>query len=264
MIPVKDTYGQIESCDLVAVRLFDNNGNKMYEHCANSPSDLVEHLKEIHGMFKHYGKCVMWAATKKGHSANMNGAFKWNVSFADEKTVAEQVKAGPVSMAGQMKETMELLIMMKTAFGDNGNSALLQQQLLDAKLETFKAANSIELKKLEYAHDDPAQKWGFLTPAVMMGMGKSPDEIKNMMQLMAMGKVAGKNGEAILEVKNNKTSFESLQGMSNDQKNKKIEELEEKLFTLVSAEHFIMLLEMLIEKPERAAKAIAAAQNGLI
>lgn len=264
MTPVKNFYKQIEEADLTCVRIYDKYGNKIHERELDSSDELVEHLKGIHETFKLYGACEMWCGTTSQGKANFKGAFKWKVTFATEKEAAA-VQSG-TSEVSRMKETLELMMMMKSVFGNNDNdTAKLQKELLDAKLEVIKATNGIELKKLELHHSDPVNQWGWIAPVALNAMGKTPAEISQMLSLMSMGKVAGNAVPATTNAPAfTKSNWDDLLKMPIDEKNKKIDALMLEVNKVISAEQYILLLEMILEKPSRVNQAIQAAAQGII
>lgn len=277
MIPLKELLAVLVSQDVVAVKVFDSYGNLILMlGDADTPKTSKEIATTLENspVVKACKIIEIRGANQSILKSNWRNAYNWRVVTGDQAGstgAVQQVVQPQQSMAASMMEMFQLMQMMTSISGANkgGMDVEAQKRIMQLELEKFKAENSLDLKKWESSQNNFWNQYGGFVPAAMMMMGKSTEEIKNVMQLGAMSNMQGppnlgigsgtQKGESITKHK-----FEELEKMHIDEKNKLAAELEEKLFKMISAEHFIMLLELLIEKPERAAKAIAAADAGMI
>lgn len=228
MIEFKNVLELMEKCKTPNVIITDLHGNKIYHIENTTVSSTVNELEHLEPVLKSYGKLQFKAAGKGENqkNANFKGGYQWTVFF-DKTPINTQLQ--PNNWMGAAPP------------------GFVSNDVMMAKLE--KIQSDIEWgKKLQEA-ENKNQGIGQvlpLMPYVMQMFGKSDTEIIK----------AQTQSQAMAGAPKNTLTFSDVEKMTSEQKNNKIEKLMESLADKVSAEHMILLLEALNNKPELAIKAI--------
>lgn len=244
MINIKDIYSLLERNKTPYVRVQDCHGNKIiaFEENKNVQHTISE-LKDCEEMLKAYGKLEIIATDEDGKKANYKGAYKCIVFF-DKEAKNNNQWGFPAQQQQQ--------------WGMSGiPSGYVHNDTLQAMLGMEKLKYEIELlkNKEKDKKDSGLSEYLPLAPYLLSAMGKSPSEISSM---MLMSNMANTPNNGAISGPSNTLTFEDVQKMGNEDKNKKIDELMTSLSAKpgVTADHMILLLNKLNEKPELVAKAV--------
>lgn len=235
----------------------------------------VDQLKMALPYFDAYGSVVINAATPAIKRANYKNCFTYTVAL---KQTTGQTPVAPAqrSPMADMVEMLRMFQMFQAMSGNNNNNA---NNPLAVEVEKLKLQMAHREELLKYQNNDP-MKWASLFgPTAMRMAGMKPDEIKETIQMTAMSyglaqgnpmqqpqRMSGVNEQAAPAQNLNTTfrTFEQLQQMPNEQKNIEIANLFQIVGQKVSAEHFIMLMEIIAAKPDLVPRAIQLHQQGMI
>lgn len=246
MINIKDIYNLLERSKTPYVKVEDYNGNKIVAFEENTlVSRTIQELQECEDMLKAYGKLQIVAGDETCKKANYKGAFKWIVFF--EKEPKNNNQWGYPAQQQQQQQN----------WGMSGvPNGFVHNDVLQARLDMEKLKYEMELLKLEKKKDSGLTEYLPLAPYLLSAMGKSPADISSMMMMSNMA--SNPTNGTINGAPTNTLSFQDVSTMSNEEKNSKIDELMTSLSSKpgVTADHMIMLLNKLNEKPELVAKAV--------
>lgn len=260
MIPEKEFKEILLNLEILAIQIRDRFGNFVYQIDGKDGKDVCSQFDAL-GWKKSYGSLEIRGANAAILRSSWRGAYNWKVNTSGETTGTQVQQQQQPTMASNMKEMLEVMLLMKQMNGVGANDPNTHERILKAELDKFKAENSIELKKLEMQQNNPMNQYGAFLPIGMSLMGKTPEEIRAVMGMTAMANIQGPPN---VLTKGKFSKVTDFANWTNDQKNARIAELETQLFSKIAAEHFIILLEILIDDPKRAEKAIVAAENGMI
>ena len=247
MISFDNLLNMIEQCKTPYIRIFDTYGNPLFafDDDTNVETTKVK-LRNVAPMLENYGKVVVHGATKNMKAASWRGAYKWTVNVSSGAGM------------GQQKQDQ--------GFQSNWNWGMVPkgyvpESTLLMQMQHFKETQELKLQMMKLEMEANNKKYP-IPPEYLPYMGKllgwSPTEIKEMAGITVASKING------LPDVHTTLRFKDVQKMSVEEKAAKVNELLQKLETKVSAEHMILLLEALNERPELADKAVKAFQAGLI
>lgn len=284
----KEQVGElIRSNKAPFVRIMDASGKMLYSiECADESKSVadaaeldytVDTLLNALPYFSGYGSVKIMAATPPQKRSAYRGCFHYTCKLADNVTTGNNQNNPANNQFDPMKQMlqmMQMMQMMQTMNGGNNGLAV--------EVEKLRLQMAHEKELMKYRNDDP-MKWASLFgPTAMRMAGMKSDEIKETIQMTAMsyGMANGANpmqqnpssisGTGQQQQQGNLNTsmrtFEQLVAISDEQKNKEIENLVNMIASQkkISAEHFIMLLEILIAKPDLAPRAIQLHQSGMI
>lgn len=246
MISFENLIALIKECKTPYIRIFDHYGNPLFSFDDDRDIEAtVKKLQHVAPMLENCGKCTVQGATENIKKASWRGAYKWQVSFA----------AAPM---GQQKND----------FGYNMNwnmgmvpKGYVPESMMSLQMQHFKEMSEVKLKMMEMQMQMNNSRYPIppeYLPYIGKFLGWSPDEMRGLAGASLQTKINGTP-----EV-HSTLRFKDVQKMSAEEKIKKINELLTQLESKVSAEHMILLLEALNEKPELADKAVRAFQAGII
>lgn len=241
MMKFDDIVTLIEKCKTPYLRICDLHSNKILSIENTTINATIKEFQDYEEMLKAYGKLEIAAATPEMFKSNYKGCYKWMLVFVNKSKDA---------MAGMPNNYMQPTNAIPVGYISN--------EVMMAKLETLQKQMEWNKEKAELERKAEKDKDGLaqympLAPFLMSAMGKTDEQIGAMMKWAAMSNSIGfKSGKP----PTNTLTFKDVEKMSDEAKNKKIEELMAELADKISAEHMILLLEALNKKPELAEKAI--------
>ena len=287
MISEKEIANFIEAHDCIHLRCFDRTGRRILDIDAKSAKEAANELASYAPMIKSYGIIDIKGANAQCYKANFSGAYQWRVNYGTDGTMGTHTQN---HQGNSMLEMVQTMVAMKNFMGGDNNNAVLQQQLLDSKLAQFKAENTGNLEYYKLVMNNPMTYLPQLLPIGMSIMGKSNEDIKDTMTMMALGnKMNGTPGSmmgmgmnmpqmpgmpgmlmpGVYNSQNQNTSvqqsnFQELHKKTQEEKTKILQEKIDALAGKLSQEQMIMLCEIMTRRPELADKTIEAANSGLI
>lgn len=216
------------------IRISDMHGNRIISiEETNNVSATLKELNTLEPLLKAYSKLEVVAASAEVFKCNYKGAYKWLLSFSQEKPGTSI--SGPQQIWGAPP------------------AGYVSNEVMMAKLETIQKQMEWEKEKMELQRKDPIKDYLPLIPVMLTVMGYPADNV-NKLNTAMMGytkQYDQKPTEPTVTL-----TFKDVEKMSEDEKNERIEFLMTSLAGKVSAEHMILLLEALDKKPELAVKAI--------
>lgn len=247
-------------------RVHDSANNLLWTCDANSPELLLEQIENMKPLFMAYGTVRMKLGKEKDKGNGLTWGVNWKVHFPGamapiqpgmQMQVHQQQQQSPFAQMLEMMKIMQLMQSMQQPVKTSG----IDQDYLEKRLKLAEERHKLELEKARSS--DEFDKYLPLAPIAMSAMGKSTGEIKELMQLAALGKMKSLpvNGTPSAVTSE---ALDTIRKMSNEDKNAAITQAWDELTTKLDAETMLLLLQTLNKKPELAQKAVQLVQNGLI
>jgi hypothetical protein len=241
-----DIYSLIEGCNTPYLRIFDFNNRKLWvcEDVRTAPEAIAK-LKSVLPMYAPYKRVIVHGATEKQFQLKYQACFQWNCDFPDTASVG--------------------------AFQTSGNpwewkmpAGMMPESTMTAQIALIAANNAAAIKELEYKWKlkelegkDPLDKIEKFAPLLLLAMGKTTDEIKNIaiasanwnatLANPAAGGIAGPQTHTLKMM-----DVETLSKMDPTARATKCQEALNELGKHLSQEHMIILCERLAAKLDKA------------
>lgn len=198
----EDTYKLIEEQNIIAVKIIDTSGRRIYDIVEDSPTKVIEKLKDYRHILSTYGKVIFKAATESIHKQNWKDCYQWSVVFTGSGNDAPAINS----------------INMGVPNGYiSGDHAILMAELNAIKAKFDLEKQILELKNQMAMSNQPQGIDKYLP---MMGMFMDVDEskMKNMMMLANMQSMMSGKAPAQLAGMERTGNKVELKGTEEEQK----------------------------------------------